>query len=70
MEQANDQARQYDSLLERNQQLYDQSARLLTTCTQANEDLAIANGNTDRLRNENSNLRAEKKILEVIHGLV
>ena len=52
------------NLQKRNQQLQDQYARLDIACNHASEELATANSQIERLRNDCSNLRAEKKIWE------
>ena len=59
------QEREVQNLQKRNQQLQEQYTRLDIACSHASEELASANGQIDRLRNECSNLRAEKKIWEV-----
>lgn len=57
--------RELDDLTKRNQQLYDQWTRTDIECSRAVEDLQIATGRIEQLRNECANLRAEKKIWEV-----
>ena len=52
------------NLQKRNQQLQDQYARLDIACNHASEELATAHSQIERLRNDCSNLRAEKKIWE------
>lgn len=59
------QARELDDLSKRNQQLFDQWSRVDIECTHATEELQIATGRIEQLRNECANLRAEKKIWEV-----
>lgn len=59
------QARELDDLSKRNQQLFDQWRRVDIECTHAAEELQIATGRIEQLRNECANLRAEKKIWEV-----
>ncbi|KAL5482794.1 MLP1_9 [Sanghuangporus weigelae] len=56
--------REAQNLQKRNQQLHDQYTRLDIACSHAAEELASANTQIERLRNECSNLRAEKKIWE------
>ena len=56
--------REMQNLQKRNQQLQDQYARLDIACNHASEELATANSQIERLRNDCSNLRAEKKIWE------
>ncbi len=68
-EQYSMQARDYEDLSKRNQQLYDQYTRLDIACNHANEELLTANGQIERLRNESANLRADKKIWEVRSSL-
>ena len=46
-------------------QLLDQWARMDIECNKVSEDLHLATGRIEQLRNENANLRAEKKIWEV-----
>ena len=57
--------RDLDNLTKRNQQLYDQYTRIDIQCNRAQEELTVATGRVEQLRNENANLRAEKKIWEV-----
>lgn len=57
--------RDLDELTKRNQQLFDQLTRVDIECSRATEDLHIATGRIEQLRNESANLRAEKKIWEV-----
>jgi nucleoprotein TPR len=57
--------RELDELSKRNQQLFDQLTRVDIECSRATEDLHIANGRIEQLRNEGANLRAEKRIWEV-----
>ena len=57
--------REAQNLQKRNQQLHEQYTRLDIACNHAAEELASANSQIERLRNECSNLRAEKKIWEV-----
>jgi nucleoprotein TPR len=57
--------RELDELTKRNQQLFDQLTRVDIECSRATEDLHIATGRIEQLRNESANLRAEKKIWEV-----
>ncbi|KAH9936573.1 uncharacterized protein B0H18DRAFT_974482 [Fomitopsis serialis] len=67
-EQSVVQGRELDSLSKRNQALYDQYMRIDIECNRVSEDLHIANGHVDQLRNECANLRAEKKIWQTIQG--
>lgn len=62
--------RELDDLTKRNQQLYDQWTRTDIECSRAMEDLQIATGRIEQLRNECANLRAEKNIWEVSVTLV
>ncbi|KAF8340155.1 hypothetical protein F5887DRAFT_919553 [Amanita rubescens] len=57
--------RQVDDLTKRNQKLFDQWIRIDIECSRATEELQIATGQIEQLRNESANLRAEKKIWEV-----
>lgn len=57
--------REAQNVQKRNHQLQDQYMRLDIACNHASEELASANSQIERLRNECSNLRAEKKIWEV-----
>jgi hypothetical protein len=57
--------RDLDNLTKRNQQLYDQYIRIDIECNRAQQELSEANSRVEQLRNENANLRAEKKIWEV-----
>lgn len=52
-------------LSKRNRQLLDQWARMDMECNRVSEDLHLATGQIEQLRNENANFRAEKKIWEV-----
>ncbi|KAI5123451.1 hypothetical protein M0805_008822 [Coniferiporia weirii] len=58
------QERESQALNKRNQQLHEQCTRLDIACNRASEELASALNQVERLRNECSNLRAEKKIWE------
>ncbi len=58
-------AKQVDDLTKRNQKLFDQWTRIDIECSRATEELQIATGRIEQLRNECANLRAEKKIWEV-----
>ncbi|KAF9468627.1 TPR/MLP1/MLP2-like protein-domain-containing protein [Collybia nuda] len=62
------QAREIDDLSKRNQQLFDQWSRVDIECTHATEELQIATGRIEQLRNECANLRAEKKIWESVQN--
>ncbi len=57
--------REVESLSKRNNQLQDQWTRLDIECNRLTEDLQVANGRVEQLRNENANLRAEKDIWQV-----
>jgi nucleoprotein TPR len=57
--------RDLDNLTKRNQQLYDQYTRIDIQCNRTQEELTVATSRVEQLRNENANLRAEKKIWEV-----
>ncbi|KAF9452906.1 hypothetical protein P691DRAFT_659626 [Macrolepiota fuliginosa MF-IS2] len=54
--------REVESLTKRNSQLQDQWTRLDIECNRLTEDLQVATGRIEQLRNENANLRAEKDI--------
>ncbi|KAG1780540.1 hypothetical protein EV702DRAFT_1078352 [Suillus placidus] len=58
--------RDLDNLTKRNQQLYDQYIRIDIECNRAQQELSEANSRVEQLRNENANLRAEKKIWESV----
>lgn len=62
--------RDLDNLTKRNQQLYDQYIRIDIECNRAQQELSGANSRVEQLRNENANLRAEKKIWEVCFFLL
>ncbi|EPQ51089.1 hypothetical protein GLOTRDRAFT_66309 [Gloeophyllum trabeum ATCC 11539] len=62
------QNRELDSLNTRNRQLLDQYTRVDIECNRVSEDLAMANSRVEQLRNENANLRAEKKIWESVQA--
>ncbi|KAK2465728.1 hypothetical protein APHAL10511_002272 [Amanita phalloides] len=61
-------AKEIDDLTKRNQKLFDQWTRIDIECSRATEDLQIANGRMEQLRNECANLRAEKKIWEGVQS--
>ncbi|XP_006462514.1 hypothetical protein AGABI2DRAFT_71914 [Agaricus bisporus var. bisporus H97] len=54
--------RDVENLSKRNSQLQDQWTRLDIECNRLTDDLQVANGRVEQLRNENANLRAEKDI--------
>jgi len=54
-----------DNLTKRNNQLQDRWMRLDIECNRLTEDLQVATGRIEQLRNENANLRAEKDIWQV-----
>ena len=54
-----------DELTKRNRQLLDQWTRTDIECNRVSEDLHLATGRLEQLRNENANFRAEKNIWEV-----
>ena len=54
-----------DELTKRNRQMLDQWTRSDIECNRISEDLHLTTGRLEQLRNENANLRAEKKIWEV-----
>ncbi|KXN81784.1 Nucleoprotein TPR [Leucoagaricus sp. SymC.cos] len=54
--------REVENLTKRNNQLQDQWTRLDIECNRLTEDLQVATGRIEQLRNENANLRAEKDI--------
>ncbi|KAG2144206.1 hypothetical protein DEU56DRAFT_790720 [Suillus clintonianus] len=58
--------RDIDNLTKRNQQLYDQYIRIDVECNRAQHELSEANSRVEQLRNDNANLRAEKKIWESV----
>lgn len=57
--------RDVENLSKRNSQLQDQWTRLDIECNRLTDDLQVANGRVEQLRNENANLRAEKDIWQV-----
>ncbi|KAF8887179.1 hypothetical protein BD779DRAFT_1672932 [Infundibulicybe gibba] len=67
-DQFNLHGRELDDLTKRNQQLFDQWTRVDIECSRVTEDLQIASGRVEQLRNECANLRAEKKIWESVQG--
>ena len=60
------QSKEMENLSKRNQELYDQYARIDIECNRVSEDLLSATNIIEQLRNETANLRAEKKIWESI----
>ncbi|KAF5382472.1 hypothetical protein D9615_003024 [Tricholomella constricta] len=60
--------REIDDLNKRYQQVYDRYTRTDIECIRATEELQVATGRTEQLRNESANLRAEKKIWESVQG--
>lgn len=60
------QEREKQNLTNRNQQLHEQYTRLDIAYNHASEELGTAHSQIERLRSECANLRAEKKIWEVI----
>lgn len=54
-----------DELSKRNNHLHEQNVRLDIECGRVTDELQVALGRTEQLRNECANLRAEKKIWEV-----
>jgi len=64
------QSRDLDNMTQRNRQLYDDQARHDIERGRIMDELAMAKGDLDQLRNEAANLRAEKKIWEVSHTAV
>ncbi|KAF8158177.1 hypothetical protein B0H34DRAFT_444170 [Crassisporium funariophilum] len=60
--------RELNELTKRNRQLMDQWTRMDIECNRVTEDLQIATGRVEQLRNESANLRAEKKIWESVQG--
>ena len=52
--------REAQNLQKRSQQLYEQYTRVDIACNHAAEEMASANGQIERLRNECSTLRSEK----------
>ncbi|KZT67236.1 hypothetical protein DAEQUDRAFT_729270 [Daedalea quercina L-15889] len=67
-EQAVVQSRELDSLSKRNQDLYDQYMRIDIECNRVSEELLVATGHLEQMRNECANLRAEKKIWQSVQG--
>ena len=65
-EQVSVSTREIESLVKRNQHLQERFTRADIDCHRLAEDLLTANAKVDQLRNESANLRAEKKIWEVI----
>lgn len=59
-------SREIEGLAKRNQQLQEKFTRADIDCHRLTEDLLTADAKVDQLRNESANLRAEKKIWEVI----
>jgi nucleoprotein TPR len=57
--------RDLDDLTKRNRDLFERFTAVDIECSRVTEDLITANGQTDQLRNECANLRAEKRIWEV-----
>ena len=64
-EQAAVQERELNNLSKRNQDLYDQYMRIDIECNRVSEELLVATGHLEQMRNECANLRAEKKIWQV-----
>jgi nucleoprotein TPR len=64
------QSRDLDNLNKRSQKMIDQYTRMDIECHRATEDLLVANGRIEQLRNECANLRAEKNIWEVRRRLL
>jgi nucleoprotein TPR len=68
---SNDQYKQkvleLDALSDRHQRLYEQCTRYDIECNRATEDLTLVTSKLEEMRNENANLRAEKKIWEASH---
>ncbi|KAG5646523.1 hypothetical protein DXG03_003290 [Asterophora parasitica] len=58
--------REIDDLNKRYQQVYDRYTRTDIECIRATEELQIATGRIEQLRNESANLRAEKNIWESV----
>jgi len=54
-----------DALSQRISNLHEQNVRLDIECGRVTDDLQVALGRLEQLRNECANLRAEKKIWEV-----
>ncbi|KAI0736332.1 hypothetical protein C8Q72DRAFT_803970 [Fomitopsis betulina] len=67
-DQALVQERELNNLSKRNQDLYDQYMRIDIECNRVSEELLVATGHVEQLRNECANLRAEKKIWHSIQG--
>ncbi|KAJ4482315.1 hypothetical protein J3R30DRAFT_3402901 [Lentinula aciculospora] len=62
------QNQELNDLTKRNQQLLDQWTRVDVECGRVTEDLHVASGRVEQLRNECANLRAEKGIWEGIQS--
>ena len=54
-----------EELSKRNAQLNEQNVRYDIECLRLTDELQVAVGRVEQLRNENANLRAEKKISDV-----
>ncbi|KAI0338862.1 hypothetical protein BDW22DRAFT_1362157 [Trametopsis cervina] len=67
-EQNSMQSRDIENLTRRNQELYDQYARIDIQCNRVSEDFLLASNQVEQLRNEAANLRAEKKIWESVQA--
>lgn len=63
--QYNQRLREVDELTKRTAELRDQLTRSEIACSHATDELSIANGRLEQMRNDSANLRAEKKIWEV-----
>ena len=59
--------REIEGWAKRHQQVHESFTRADLDCHRLTEDLLTINAKVDQLRNESANLRAEKKIWEVIH---
>ncbi|KAF8967178.1 hypothetical protein BDZ97DRAFT_1917117 [Flammula alnicola] len=57
-----------DELTKRNNHLHEQNVRLDIECGRVTDELQVALGRMEQLRNECANLRAEKKIWESVQG--
>ncbi|TFK24987.1 hypothetical protein FA15DRAFT_384092 [Coprinopsis marcescibilis] len=61
-------SREFDELNKRNQNLFDQWTRADIECARVSDDLQVANGRLEQLRNECANLRAEKQIWQGVEA--
>ncbi|KAI0087040.1 hypothetical protein BDY19DRAFT_324018 [Irpex rosettiformis] len=62
------QSRDIENLQRRNQELHDQNTRIDIQLNRVSEDLLLATSQNEQLRNETTNLRAERKIWEAVQA--